>query len=157
MPFLCAKTCVSGVALESDQDQSDNSRQRTGRWHESAHGLPSEGHLLALLDRHYRPEMWHTVFAERRHLNRLQGNACSIVPSSCARGRDNTIGNRRNQEAQRKGLCKNRSRLKPTRRRYELEPQLANFCDNERHVVGEGTVTPCSNAVEDRLLHIREW
>ena len=34
--------------------------------------------------------------------------------------------------------------------------ELANFDDNEGHVVGEGTVPPRSHAVEDRLLHIRE-
>ena len=38
-----------------------------------------------------------------------------------------------------------------------LNPQLANFDDNEGHIVGEGTVPPCSNAVENCLLHIREW
>jgi hypothetical protein len=37
-----------------------------------------------------------------------------------------------------------------------LNPQLANFNDNEGHVVGEGTVPPRSYAVEDCLLHIRE-
>ena len=34
---------------------------------------------------------------------------------------------------------------------------LAHFDDNQRHVVSEGTVPPRSYAVEDRLLHIREW
>lgn len=35
--------------------------------------------------------------------------------------------------------------------------KLANFHDNEGHVVGEGTVPPGSYAVEDRLLHIDQW
>ena len=34
--------------------------------------------------------------------------------------------------------------------------KLANFRDNQGHVVGEGTVPPRSCAVEDRLLHIRK-
>jgi hypothetical protein len=38
-----------------------------------------------------------------------------------------------------------------------LNPRSTNFDNNEGHVVGEGTVPPRSHAVEDRLLHIREW
>jgi hypothetical protein len=38
-----------------------------------------------------------------------------------------------------------------------LNPRLADFDDNEGHVVGEGAVRPCSNAFENCLLHIREW
>jgi len=34
--------------------------------------------------------------------------------------------------------------------------QLANFDDNEGHVVGEGSVAPGSNAVEDCPLHFRQ-
>jgi hypothetical protein len=63
----------------------------------------------------------------------------------------------RNQEAQQLRDRLNRSQLEPTRGRCELEPQSANFYDYERYVVGEGTVPPRSHAVEDRLLHIREW
>ena len=37
-----------------------------------------------------------------------------------------------------------------------LNPRLANFDDNEGHVVGEGTVTPGSYAVEDCALHFRQ-
>jgi hypothetical protein len=41
--------------------------------------------------------------------------------------------------------------------RIRVCSQLANFDDNEGHVVGEGTVAPGSHAVENCLLHIREW
>src|SRR5580704_10208895 len=34
--------------------------------------------------------------------------------------------------------------------------KLANFCDNKGHVVGEGSVPPGSNAVEDCPLHFRQ-
>src|ERR1700680_2084604 len=34
--------------------------------------------------------------------------------------------------------------------------ELANFYDNEGHVVGEGTVTPRSYAVKDCPLHFRQ-
>ena len=34
--------------------------------------------------------------------------------------------------------------------------ELANFDENQRHVVGEGTVPPCGNAVENCFLHIRK-
>lgn len=37
-----------------------------------------------------------------------------------------------------------------------LNPQSTDFDNNERHVVGEGTVPPCGNAVENCLLHIGE-
>lgn len=37
-----------------------------------------------------------------------------------------------------------------------LNPQLAEFCDNKGHVVGNGAVPPRSHSVEDRLLHIGE-
>jgi len=61
----------------------------------------------------------------------------------------------RNQEAQLRDRL-NRSQLEPTRGRCELEPQSANFYDYERYVVGKGTVTPCSNDVENCPLHTRE-
>ena len=35
--------------------------------------------------------------------------------------------------------------------------ELANFDDDEGHIVGEGTVAPGSHAVEDRLPHFRQW
>ena len=38
-----------------------------------------------------------------------------------------------------------------------LNPRSTNFDNNEGHVVGEGAVPPCGNAVENCLLHIREW
>jgi hypothetical protein len=38
-----------------------------------------------------------------------------------------------------------------------LNPQLADFDDKEGHVVGEGAVPPCNNAVENCLLHICGW
>jgi len=45
----------------------------------------------------------------------------------------------------------------PTDSRLSPSLKLANFDDNQGHVVGEGTVPPGSYTVEDRLLHIREW
>ena len=48
-------------------------------------------------------------------------------------------------------------RMVDYRQRWDPTPTtLANFSNNEGHVVGEGTVPPRSHAVEDRLLHIRE-
>jgi hypothetical protein len=42
---------------------------------------------------------------------------------------------------------------------WRLSPplELANFDDNQGHVVGERSVAPGGYAVEDRLLHSREW
>ena len=35
--------------------------------------------------------------------------------------------------------------------------ELANFDDDQGHIVGEGAVPPRSHAVEDRLPHFRQW
>jgi hypothetical protein len=43
------------------------------------------------------------------------------------------------------------------RERWNRAPtKLADFCDNEGHIVGEGTVPPGSWAVEDCPLHFRQ-
>ena len=54
-------------------------------------------------------------------------------------------------------MTDSRKRLVDAGESYDSEPQLANLYDNKRHVVGEGTVPPCCNTVENCLLHIREW
>ena len=35
--------------------------------------------------------------------------------------------------------------------------ELANFDDDEGHIVGEGAMPPHSHAVEDCLPHVRQW
>ena len=35
--------------------------------------------------------------------------------------------------------------------------ELANFDDDQGHIVGEGAMPPFSHAVEDRLPHFRQW
>src|ERR1700731_619692 len=85
----------------------------------------------SIRERLFRPLIWH------QH-NYTVGNCCSgSTHSTNSRLSSKRYRNRRREET-------------------SLNPYLANFDDNERHVVGEGSVAPSSYAVEDCPLHFRQ-
>ena len=46
----------------------------------------------------------------------------------------------------------------PTRHSAQSQTtELANFDDDQGHIVGEGAMPPGSHAVEDRSPHFRQW